>query len=100
MKEMGIRIALGATRRDIVGLVLSSGLKPIAAGIACGVAAAVPSSMALARVFSDTPVRLDPRDPIVFVTVTVLLVATAIAAMAGPARRAASADPVHALRQD
>jgi len=100
MKEMGIRVALGATRRDIVRLVLSSGLKPIAAGVGGGVVAALPASLALTRIFRNTPIHLDPRDPIAYAAVTLLLVATAIAAMLGPALRAAWADPVHALRQD
>ncbi len=95
---MGIRVALGARRADIIALVLASGAAPIAVGVSGGIALALLGSRTLARVFANTPVRVDPWDPIVFGGVTALLAVTAVGAMLGPARRAASADPVHALR--
>src|SRR5207237_2325966 len=98
-KEMGIRIALGARRGDIIRLVLASGAVPIAVGLGGGVGLALLGSLTLARVFANTPVRIDAWDPIVFAGVTALLAVTAVGAMLGPARRAASADPVHALRE-
>jgi putative ABC transport system permease protein len=98
-REMGIRIALGATRGDIMRLVLSSGAVPVFAGVAAGIALALMGSRTLERVFAGTPVRFDGWDPIVYAGVIALLAVTAAAAMVGPARRAASADPVHALRQ-
>ena len=99
-KEMGIRIALGATRRDIIHLVLSSGARPIAAGVAGGVVVAMLAAQVLARIFSRTPVHLEWRDPLAYAAVTIGWVATAIAAMFGPALRAASVDPVRAIGQD
>jgi predicted lysophospholipase L1 biosynthesis ABC-type transport system permease subunit len=98
-REMGIRIALGATRADIVRLVLSSGVGPIAVGAGAGLALALVGSRTLARVFANTPVRMDPWDLTVYVGVIVVLSVAAVGAMIGPARRAATADPVHALRQ-
>ncbi|MGH9139810.1 MAG: ABC transporter permease, partial [Vicinamibacterales bacterium] len=98
-REMGIRVALGAKRADIVRLVLASGVGPIAVGVSAGLALALVGSWTLARLFRNTPVRVDPFDPIVYASVIVVLSVAAVAAMIGPARRAALADPVHALRQ-
>ena len=98
-REMGIRIALGATAADIIGLVLSSGAVPIVSGIGGGIVLALIGSRTVARIFAATPIRLDAFDPAVFIAVTLLLAMTAVGAMLGPARRAASADPVDALRQ-
>jgi ABC-type antimicrobial peptide transport system permease subunit len=81
-----------------VRLVLSSGAAPVA-GIGAGLALALIGSRTLARIFANTPVRVDAWDPIVYAGVIMLLSVAAVAAMIGPARRAASANPVHALRQ-
>jgi predicted permease len=97
-KELGIRMALGATRRDVIALVLLSGSRSILAGLTIGVVMAAIGARALQRVFEQTP--LDVRGPATFVVAGLMLGAIAMAAMFGPARRAASADPVHALRQD
>jgi predicted permease len=97
-KELGIRIALGATRRDIVALVLLSGSRSILVGVATGVAMAAVGARALERVFEQSP--LEVRGPATFAVASLILAAIALAAMFGPARRAASADPIHALRQD
>jgi hypothetical protein len=99
-RELGIRMALGATKRDIVRLVLSWGLKPIAVGLAGGAIGTALFAQAVLQLFRNAPLLLDPRDPVMYAAVTILLIVTAVAAMWGPARRAASADPVHALRQD
>lgn len=98
VKEMGIRIALGATRLNIVRLVLLSGLRPIMIGLAIGLSVATPASYALRQVLSRIPI--DAQNPAVFATTAALLMLVALAAMFGPARRAAGADPIHALRQD
>jgi len=97
-REMGIRIALGASGGDITRLVLSSGAVPIVCGIGGGAVLALIGSTTLSRVFAATPIRIDAWDPIVFAAVALLLAGTAVGAMLGPARRAASSDPVHALR--
>jgi predicted permease len=99
-REMGIRIALGATRANIVHTVIWSSATPIAAGIVTGLGFAILGARVLARLFAGTPVHLDAWDPIVYSSVVVLLAAAAIVAMLGPAERAASADPVDALRQE
>jgi predicted permease len=99
-REMGIRIALGATHGDILRLILWSGTAPIAIGIGGGMGLALIASRTLARVFARTPVHIDAWDPLVYTGVTLVLVAAALMAMMGPAERAASSDPVHALRYD
>jgi putative ABC transport system permease protein len=100
MREMGIRIALGARRADIIRLVLSSGAGAIGAGLGAGITLAIIGARTLERMFRSTPVRIEAWDPIVYPAVIVMLAITAVAAMLGPARRAAAADPVHALRCD
>ena len=96
-REVGIRVALGARPRHVMGLVVArQGLVPVALGIVTGLAAAVAGSRLLtARLF-----EVSPSDPAVYAFVTALLVVTAIAAMVVPARRAATVDPVIALRED
>jgi hypothetical protein len=100
MREMGIRIALGARRADIIRLVLSSGAAAISVGLGAGVGLALIGARTLERIFRNTPVRIDAWDPIVYPAVVVLLAITTVVAMLGPARRAAAADPIHALRCD
>jgi len=99
-KEMGIRLALGATQSDIIGLVLRSGFKPILAGLAAGLLFAVAGSVVLVRVLRNLPIAFEIGDPLVYLAVSLLLSLAALAAMFGPARRAAKADPMRALRQD
>jgi putative ABC transport system permease protein len=96
-REVGIRVALGARPRHVMGLVVArQGLVPVALGIVIGLAAAVAGSRLLtARLF-----EVSPTEPAVYATVTALLVVTAIAAMVVPARRAAAVDPVIALQEE
>jgi hypothetical protein len=84
MREMGIRIALGAERADIILLVLQSGYVAIAVGLGTGIGLALIGSRTLSRLFSDTPVRIDAWDPLVYGGVTILLTVTAVLAMIGP----------------
>ncbi len=99
-REMGIRIALGATRRDIVQAVLESGMRPVLMGLAAGVALSLMASLALGRVLRQMPFALDVRDPLAYGAVALLLALAALAATLGPALRAAKADPTWALRQE
>jgi len=100
MKEIGIRVALGATSADVTQLVLQTGLKPIGVGIGFGLVAAATAAIAIARVFRGTPVHPDAFDPIPYASVSALILITAIMAMLGPCRRATSSDPVQALRRE
>lgn len=99
-KEIGIRVALGATRADILRLVMASGMKPVVAGLAAGTVIALLAAQALMKVMANAPVPLEPRNPTTYAAVAFLLAGAAVAAMLGPAYRAASADPVDALRHD
>ena len=98
-REMGIRIALGATRTDIVRSVLASSMRPIVLGLAAGLLLALAGSSVLSQALRQTPFALNVRDPVAYLAVSVLLASTAIAAMLGPARRAAKSDPAQALRE-
>jgi ABC-type antimicrobial peptide transport system permease subunit len=99
-RELGIRVALGATRAEIVRLVLVTGTGPVAAGLVLGMGLAVAAAVPLAMAFKGTPVRLPTGDWIAYIGSAVVLVIAATAAMFGPAMRAAAADPVKALRQE
>ncbi|MGE5246299.1 MAG: ABC transporter permease [Betaproteobacteria bacterium] len=100
MREMGIRIALGATRGDVVRTVIASSVPPVAVGIIAGLALATVGARTLARLFVRSPVHMEAWDPLVYASVILTLSAAALAAMLAPAARAAGTDPVHALRQE
>jgi len=93
-REIGVRAALGASRGNILGLVLRQGMKMAAVGAALGLCAAVASSQALASLLFGVS-RLDP---LTYLTVTALLLAVAGGACVVPAARAVAVDPVEALR--
>jgi ABC-type lipoprotein release transport system permease subunit len=93
-------VALGATRADVMRLILSSGARPIAAGIAGGFVLVVPGAIALSRVFGRTPVPLRAGDPMPYLAVAAGLAAAALITMMVPARRAAVAPPVQSLRSE
>lgn len=99
-KELGIRMALGATKSMIVRLVLTSGARAIAWGIAAGIAMALAAAQAVAIVLRRAPVAIHPGDPIAFGAVAATLALVALAAMLRPAWRAAAADPMRALRDE
>jgi putative ABC transport system permease protein len=99
-REMGIRIALGATRANIMAMVIGSGAVPVGVGTVGGLGFAFIGARSLARMFAHTPVHMEAWDPGVYLAVVLLLSTPAVVAMIGPARRAATLDPVHALRQD
>lgn len=93
-REMAIRIALGSQRADLQRLVLISGMKLTAAGAAIGVAGAAAAS----RLVRSFLFQVSPFDPVVLVVAAVAVFALALLASAVPARRAAMADPIQALR--
>lgn len=96
MREMGIRIALGASPRNLLGLVLRQGSLLVAAGIVFGLAVAA----AVTRTLSTFFVLVGALDPITFAAVTLLLAAIALVACYLPARRAMRVDPMTALRHE
>lgn len=93
-REIGVRTALGATKRDVVTLVLRQGLAIAGAGILAGVIV----SLAAARYLASTLHGVTPHDPASFIAVPAALVVVAALACAIPARRAAQLDPLRALR--
>ena len=99
-KEMGIRLALGAAKGNIVGLVLRTSMQPILAGLITGLVFAAAGSYVMVQILREMPIRLELRDPLVYLAVSLLLSLAAVGAIFGPALRAAKSDPLEALRQD
>jgi putative ABC transport system permease protein len=95
-REIGIRRALGAQRRDVMALVVSQGARVTMIGLALGIGGA----LLLTRVLSRLLYGVTATDPVTFAVVTLLLGAVALAATYIPARRAATVDPMQALRAD
>jgi predicted permease len=93
-REIGVRIALGAKRNDVLKLVAGQGLKLTALGLALGLAAAFAGS----RVMTSLLYNTTPRDAVTFLTVPLVIGGVALAASYLPARRAARVDPIRALR--
>jgi len=93
-REIAVRMALGAQRRDVVGQVLWQGLGLVLVGLGLGAAGA----LALGRLMASLLYAIEPTDPTTFVAVGAVLVLTAIIACLLPARRAAGIDPMIALR--
>jgi len=94
--EIGIRIALGAQKWNVLGLVIGQGMSLALIGVGIGGAAA----LALARLMSSLLYEVEPTDPPTFVAVSFLLLAIALFACWVPARRAARIDPMEALRYE
>lgn len=95
-QEIGIRMAIGAQRRDVLTLVLAGGLKLVGLGVLLGLAGA----FALTRVLQGLLFGVTPHDPLVFAGNALLLVMVAMAACALPALRATRVNPIVALRAD
>ncbi|HZB25270.1 MAG TPA: ABC transporter permease, partial [Vicinamibacterales bacterium] len=95
-REIGVRMALGADRRDVLRLVLTRALRIVAAGVIVGLAGAA----AVTRVLQTFLFGVTPTDPIAFTTVTLLLMAVGLMAAWLPARRATRIDPCAALRAE
>ena len=95
-QEMGVRLALGAGRREIYGLVLKDAIRLTLAGLVIGVAAAIPS----ARLLGTQLYGVTANDPMTYASIIALLLTVALGATLLPARRAARVDPIVALRAD
>ena len=93
-REIGVRLALGARREQVLGLVLRQGGSMVAAGLLLGVVGAV----WLARFMEGLVFGVGPRDPLTLAAVCLTLAAVGVLASLGPARRATAVDPVTALR--
>jgi predicted permease len=94
--EIGIRMALGAERQDVLRLVIGQGFRLTFLGVAIGVACA----LALAQLLASLLYEVEPTDPVTFITISLFLTAVALLASYIPARRATKADPMVALRYE
>jgi putative ABC transport system permease protein len=94
--EIGLRLALGAQRTDVLKLVLGHALKLTGIGVAIGVA----GSLALNHALANQLVNVRPADFVTLIGVSVMLTGAALAACFIPARRAANIDPMTALRHE
>jgi putative ABC transport system permease protein len=95
-QEVGIRIALGSQRKDILKLIIGQGLKLAFSGVAIGLVIA----FGLTRLFQSLLFGISASDPITFVAIAFLLVFVAVLASIIPARRAMRVDPMVALRYE
>ena len=95
-RELGVRLALGADSRQVLGLVLRQGFRLALIGVGVGLVAA----LAVTRVMKNLLFNLSPTDPIIFVTIPLLLVGVALLASYLPALRATRVDPIVALRTE
>jgi putative ABC transport system permease protein len=99
-REFGIRAALGASRTQIMGLVLRNGARPLLAGVAFGLVCAVGFAYSIVALLRNAPDAPPANDPIVYGAVCALMVWAAMLAMLGHARRAAHIEPLVALREE
>jgi len=95
-QEIGVRMALGATRADVLKLIAGSGARLVAIGAAAGLLA----SLLIARLMASLLFGIGPADPLTFMAVVLFLAAVALVATWIPARSAAQVDPLVALRYE
>ena len=95
-QEIGIRLALGAQRSEILGMVIGQGMWLAGAGAGIGLA----TSVAISRLLRNQLFHIGPFDPLTFAATALVLLGAALAACYIPARRATRVDPIHALRYE
>ncbi len=95
-RELGIRMALGAEKGDVLRMIIGEGLKPALAGVAIGIA----GTLKLTRLLSSLLYGVKPTDPLTFAAVSLILIGVALLACYIPARRAAKVDPMFSLRHE
>jgi predicted lysophospholipase L1 biosynthesis ABC-type transport system permease subunit len=95
-REIGLRMALGASRADMLGMVLRRAALLTGIGVASGILMAA----GMARLSANLLYGVSPYDPAIFVSITAAVTAIALLVSYGPARRAASMDPMRALRTE
>jgi len=95
-REIGVRMALGGRRREVVALVLRQGMAHTALGLLVGLALALPAATLLGRILF----QVSPYDPVVFLSITAVLTTAAWLGCWVPARRATRIDPMEALRSE
>jgi len=95
-QEIGLRMALGAQRRDVLSMLLRQGARQVSLGLLLG----LPAAAGLAQLLSRNLFDVTPRDPTVFATVVVLLAGVGLVACLLPGRRATAVDPLIAIRYD
>lgn len=95
-QEIGIRMAIGATARDILRLVFAQGMLPLGIGLAIGLAA----SLGINRLLQSMLVSISPWDPITLIAASAVLIVAAMLGCVIPARRAMRVDPAVALRYE
>lgn len=95
-QEIGVRIAMGATRPDILGLVIRQGMRPILIGLAAGLVL----SLGTVRALASQLIGVSPADPLTYAAACVVLLTCGLLGCVVPARRAAGVDPVVALRRE
>jgi putative ABC transport system permease protein len=96
VREIGIRLALGARLSDVLRGIVFEGMKPTLLGVAVGTAGA----LAMGRALSSLVYEVKPTDPITFLAVTAVLTTIALLASIIPAYRATKVDPIVALRYE
>ena len=95
-REIGVRVALGAARHEVLGMILGQGLRTALAGIAVG----VPGALALTRTMQSLLFDVKPADPLTLLSAAAVLLGVAALACYVPARRATRVDPMLALRHE